>query len=403
MSMIPIEWQIKPFIVLILAVCMISLNIIYSKTNENIGNKREVVAFKWMLISYMVYCMEDIRLLIGDPFYTLFPKPITLFIVSIGFFSMSCSCYFWFMHVSANLHLSSREPRIAGIGIWAILTRVPLIIILLLLFTPLHVFVYELIDSMIEFKPMLLFVMLLDYVYLIAATAISIHYRRRAKTRHEKRKYSSQIIFILAFTLEGFLIGFLLNLPAIELCVIPVVLKIFVELQDSQIYTDALTKLFNRKRMTEFLNEEIATCSQENPLCVIMIDMDYFKSINDILGHDEGDKALMVFSEALREVLKGKNGFAARWGGDEFVVAGKDSALSDDFRERMQKALGKTNYLGFEPPFSLGIYSCTSSDMTCEQVMEKADADLYADKELRHSKYAGAFVRQLEDFKRGIK
>ena len=52
MTMIPIEMQIKPFILLIILVCLVSLNIIYFKTNESIGNKREVRAFKGMLVSW---------------------------------------------------------------------------------------------------------------------------------------------------------------------------------------------------------------------------------------------------------------------------------------------------------------------------------------------------------------
>lgn len=90
--------------------------------------------------------------------------------------------------------------------------------------------------------------LLMDYMYLISATVISLYNRKKAKTRQEKKKYGSQAIFIIFFTISGYLIGFLLNLPAIELCVLPVVLKLFVELQDSQIYTDALTRLCTRTR-----------------------------------------------------------------------------------------------------------------------------------------------------------
>ena len=63
MTEIPIEAQIKPFIFLILLICFLSLNIIYAKTNENLGNKREINAFKGMLVSFMIYVIEDSRLL----------------------------------------------------------------------------------------------------------------------------------------------------------------------------------------------------------------------------------------------------------------------------------------------------------------------------------------------------
>ena len=64
---IQLETQIKPFILLILAVCLISLNVIFAKTNESIGSKREV---------------------------------------------MSLACYFWFIHVSSNIHPKIKKKQI---------------------------------------------------------------------------------------------------------------------------------------------------------------------------------------------------------------------------------------------------------------------------------------------------
>ncbi len=399
MIKIPIEAQIKPFVFLILLVCFWSLNILYRKVNENIGNKREVRAFRGMLVSFMVYCLVDIRIIIGDSFYTMLPMPIINFIVSTGFAAMSFSCFFWFLHVYAALQTPFKKKlKIKSLNIWSILINIPLLIDLIILYTPLHYFVYEIKDGLPLFKPSMPIILLMDYIYIIAATAISIYNRRRAKTKHEKKKYGSQVIFILFFTVSGYLIAFLINLPAIELCVIPVVLKLFVELQDSQIYTDALTKLYNRRRMTEFINEEISTCDEENPLTIIMVDLDYFKSINDVLGHDEGDKALVAFSKALRRVLMSRNAVAARWGGDEFVVAGKDKELPEKFRELLSFELENNTNLSYVPLFSSGMYICTSQDMTCEQVLAIADSVLYKDKEERH-RNGNNFIKKLNEIR----
>ena len=387
---IQLETQIKPFILLILAVCLVSLNVIFAKTSESIGNKREVRSFKGMLVSFMIYALVDIRLLIGDGFYTMFPRLVVLFIVAVGFGVMSLACYFWFIHVSSNINPKVKSKQIKKFRLFDIIFLIPLAIVVLLLFTPLHVLVYDIVDGMVVFYPMLSFILFLDYVYLVSATVISIKNRRRAKNRLEKKKYGSQILFIVFFTISGMLIGFLLNLPAIELCVIPVVIKLFVELQDSQIYTDALTKLNNRRRITEYITDELLTCSEGNPLMVIMIDLDFFKSINDIFGHDEGDRALIVFSDALKEIFKGNNAIVARWGGDEFVAAGKDEAIAVDLRERIETLLKKNDELPFSLSFSLGIYKCTSPNMTYDQVFNEADTLLYNDKKVQHKKRENA-------------
>ena len=396
MEKITLEAQFKPFVFLILFVCFLSLNIIYSKTSENIGNKREVKAFKGMLISFMLYIFVDLRLLIGDSFYTAFPRLFVLFVMSLGFVSMSFSCFFWFLHVYAALPQKNKRHSNSRLSVRGVLINIPILVCVIILFTPLRVIAYDIKDGLPVFSAGLPFIILMDYIYLIAATCISIHNRKLAKTRHEKKKYSSQVIFILFFTISGYLIAFLLNLPAIELCVIPVVLKLFVELQDSQIYTDALTKLYNRRRMTDFINEEISTCSEENPLTIIMIDLDYFKSINDILGHDEGDKALITVSRAIKKALISQNAVAARWGGDEFVVAGKDPELYENFRSMLSDSISVTSKLSYTPQFSAGFYKCTSPDITCDQALIQADSELYNDKKERH-KNSSDFIKKLEE------
>ena len=115
---------------------------------------------------------------------------------------------------------------------------------------------------------------------------------------------------------------------------------------------------------------------------------DYFKSINDILGHDEGDKALIGFSYALKDAFKGNNAVISRWGGDEFIVAGKDSNLTNDLRSRLENALERKSGLAYPVSFSLGIYNCTSPEMTSEKILVEADAQLYKDKENQHRKGA---------------
>lgn len=84
--------------------------------------------------------------------------------------------------------------------------------------------------------------------------------------------------------------------------------------------TDPLTGLFNRRRFEDVLRREFAvTRRYGTPLCCLMLDIDHFKRINDLYGHDAGDKVLCGvanrFTRRLREV-----DLAARYGGEEFVI-----------------------------------------------------------------------------------
>ena len=381
--------RIRFFYLLIIIIAIMNLGILYSKTNENIGNKREIGAFKGMLLSFMTYSIVDLRLVVSE-FYTAFPRLFVLFVMGTGFFAMTCSCYFWFVYVLSSTHIKAKVLLIN-------IARIPLLLVAIALYTPLYRFVYTVTDEP-TFSPLLSIILMIDYVYLIIATAISIRKFIQVKNSLERKKYSGQIFYILFYTASGYVMGYFLNIPAIEFCMMPVVLKLFVDLQDSRIYTDALTGLANRRRIDDYIDKEIATCNKEKPLTIIMIDVDFFKSINDLLGHDEGDVVLVAFSTALTNITASKYARAARWGGDEFIIAGKEKGLADDFRDKLSKELEKNKDLSFVPHFSVGVFTCTSSEMSTKQVVAEADAQLYKDKEIQHKKYEG-FQNLIKDKK----
>ncbi len=397
---IPIEVQLRPFILLLLILSIVNMVILFNKTNENIGNKREVRAFRGMLLSFMLYALIDLRLVMGDSFYRTFPKFFILFTTSLGMMAMTLSCFFWFLHVYYGHNVLIKQRTKKQIIIDSLILHIPVFICLILLLTPLNRFLFEFRDFKLISKPTVLFILSMDYIYLIAATIISLRQWKRASTKTDKKKYAMQIVFIIFFTISGGIIGMMMDLPAIEVCMLPVVLKLFVELQDSQIYTDALTKLNNRRRITEFINEELINCSIQEPLSVIMLDMDFFKSINDTLGHDEGDKALIVLSKALKKVVAPQNALAGRWGGDEFVIAGKAPGLIDGFKEALTGELSNISDLGYDLYFSIGTFECTSNDLTYEEVLAKADEALYTKKNKR-TMTASEYVKKLLESKEG--
>jgi diguanylate cyclase (GGDEF)-like protein len=384
--------RLKTFIVLVIIICVMTLILIYSKIDNEIATKKEVVTFKGMIVTFIVYALVDFRLVFDD-FYTFFPKLVVTIIMALGFSSMSFSCYFWFFYVSASAKIKAMSKRW-----WYYVTGIPLMFDLLFLYTPLCKFVY-IVKSPPVFKPMLSVIMLMDYVYLIMATAISLYKKHKAKARLEKKKYGSQIIFILFFTLSGVLIGYLLGYPAIELVQMPVILKLYMDIQDYAIYADPMTGLSNRRRINEYLNEELLGCNQLNPIIIIMIDIDWFKNINDELGHDVGDQTLIAFSEALLKLTESSDAIAARWGGDEFVIAAKEKGIDIGFRKKLTDLLyEKKNEMVVIPRFSVGSYKCTSSNITVEQLLKKVDGNLYLDKKIQHSQ-GGNFFDYLEKVK----
>jgi diguanylate cyclase (GGDEF)-like protein len=88
----------------------------------------------------------------------------------------------------------------------------------------------------------------------------------------------------------------------------------------NQALKDELTELANRRAMRQNLFKEMARSQRTGrPTSLLMIDIDYFKQINDVFGHDVGDQALKWLAEVFNETLRGTD-LASRWGGEEFLI-----------------------------------------------------------------------------------
>lgn len=104
---------------------------------------------------------------------------------------------------------------------------------------------------------------------------------------------------------------------------------------------DGLTRVFNRKHLEERLDAEIAFAARHaSELSVIMLDVDFFKKVNDNHGHPAGDAVLRHVAGALGKALRTED-LLARYGGEEFVVAARGTALAEAsiLAERLRRAI----------------------------------------------------------------
>ena len=151
---------------------------------------------------------------------------------------------------------------------------------------------------------------------------------------------------------------------------------------------DPLTKIANRKSFDEGIEKAIADASaSHNPLCLVLVDIDHFKTFNDTYGHQTGDQVLRLVAMTLKSNIKGKD-LAARYGGEEFVAilpsTDLDGALivAENIRKAIQaKELLKrsTNEKLGRITASFGVAAFRQSD-TVASLIERADRCLYAAK-----------------------
>jgi two-component system cell cycle response regulator len=149
--------------------------------------------------------------------------------------------------------------------------------------------------------------------------------------------------------------------------------------------TDALTGLSNRYYMESHLTALLEqSAARGKSLTVLMVDIDYFKSINDSYGHDAGDDVLRQFATRVRKSIRGID-LACRYGGEEFVIVmpETDMAVATIVAERLRRRIAAEPFTiqqgahQIETTISIGIATLDAADDSVAKMLKRADQALY--------------------------
>jgi two-component system cell cycle response regulator len=148
--------------------------------------------------------------------------------------------------------------------------------------------------------------------------------------------------------------------------------------------TDELTGLYNRRYFDRHLTLMLGKAREhERDMAVMLIDMDFFKAVNDTHGHDVGDAVLREFSLRLRRNIRGVD-LACRFGGEEFVVLMPDTDYrqAQGVAERVRMAVAERSFETAAGPeltvtVSVGVALNESATDTPEMILKRADVALY--------------------------
>ncbi len=353
-------------------ICFVILVIAYFCFNKNKNLTRREKVFSNILITHAIYFIFDSCWALL--FYNIVDvSPIFLKLVRLIKYSLTTiGAYLWFSYISIYVHAKYMEnEKIVYLSIPCILN------IILIMILCLTIYKGEILQTLI--------VTFVPFCYMVFVAIYGTFRIVRHKSLINKRGALFYAIYPLSLIIFAVLQIAFENVPILCFGTSFVTIVILIYSLSIKVSTDALTGLYNRNELNRYVYNLV---NNANNVCVLMCDLDDFKSINDTHGHLIGDKALVAASKILKEAIKETNLFLARFGGDEFIIIAKDFSQNDveilieDIDQRVN-ILNDSN-----SNYKIGIskgYAFLENNEDFLKAIERADRNLYINKKEKSS------------------
>ena len=223
-------------------------------------------------------------------------------------------------------------------------------------------------------------------IYLVGASAHALNRAIKARNHTRRNEYIALASFFILPLVLNVSVFFTPVLPVGAISMTLPLLMAYIKVQDTRIFSDALTGLNNRRRADEYFEMKIV---DYHPNMVFFLgDINDFKNINDTYGHAEGDKALILASEVMKTVCGEYDAFLARYGGDEFCIIWEmtDKKPPERLIDAIQRNLTQAT-IGADLPYELTMsfgYARADGQLTGSQILDIADDMMYRNKEQAH-------------------
>jgi len=218
-------------------------------------------------------------------------------------------------------------------------------------------------------------------IYAVYSFVFLVANRKKVASRHVLPLLAAMIPPLLCGILQFFYYGLDLVWPSLTVSM----QIIFMGIQNGHLYTDYLTGLYNRRQIDYYLEERLRVRKKDMIPFGIMLDLDYFKMINDSFGHTMGDQVLVEAAQLLKMSFR-KSDMICRYGGDEFIVLierrNEAEAEADiaKLRENVRHCNEKKK-LPCEIRFSIGSKMLDIGNQnSAKEFLERLDALMYEDK-----------------------
>ncbi len=292
-------------------------------------------------------------------------------------------CWAWLSYVDVSLGITGRRS--------ALLAAIPFVFVsILTLFTPLTGFMFGVDAQNVYTRGSGVYLhWAVAWGYLITASIKVLARMKKTDSKAEKDRLRPLFDFIILPAAASVCQMLSYGVSGMQCGVAISIVLILAREMNERIQKDALTGLNNRGALSAYVRELFEKGPQE--LRVFMLDIDDFKAINDRHGHREGDRAIRFVADTLKDVCgnSGKSLFLCRYGGDEFVIVGKDVSQreADDILSEIGRRINMANEEIFSSRLgvSMGEVSgrCSSVE-DAERLLETADMKMYGAKQSKY-------------------
>ena len=345
--------------------------------------------YSCFIISSVILCGSDLLWGIMDASYVWqFSDSVDFFVNSIYHIFTLVTAYMWYLYSESEMETRTTTTK-KGLAF----SLVPLIIgVSLILGSFKYNFVFFINSDGVYQRGSLYIVHIAICFFYIVLTSTKAFVRSFNKENYLKRvRYRTLAYFCIFPLIYGVLQIVFVGSPMISAGVTFAAIQVYVRSRQELISVDPLTKLNNRAEMERYIDHKMKNRNLNKDLYLFIMDMDYFKKINDKFGHTEGDEAITIAADAIRSAIikTGLNAF--RYGGDEFVVSGEVKA---DFNpgefcilinEKLKEETKKRNK-EYTLQMSVGYFKYTPEIKNIKDFINSADEYLYKNKSERQVK-----------------
>ena len=350
----------------------------------SIDKQEKQIKYDHALIAFMLYFVSDA--LWAAVIAGMLPRN-RFIVVTTNFLNcilMAAITYRWLIYVMAVEQIPKRDKPLTRFVILIPFLLSTAALIFTFLFAP-----DLLLSSDLELQPLYsVFLIAVPIIYIVAILGYAMKRAIAAESLIERRNHLLVGLFPLLVVFGGLAQVIVMSETPIFCFSSTILMLIFyIGSMKTQISTDPLTGLNNRGQLANYVAQKSNIHHENRLTIVIMLDINDFKLINDTYGHAEGDRALILVSNALKEVVRNHSipMFLARYGGDEFILVAHPTSESEidaiicEIRERIE-ARCRMEGTPYTISIGAGYDKLAGETDTFQKCMQRADEKLYEDK-----------------------